>query len=101
MIVDELRERGIEVRLDRAGDQRTQCPQCSPQRHKKRDRCLSVTLDGDGATWFCHHCGWSGGIREADGRSDRLRQGARHQPGDFGASWRRLRNGVLPRPAQR
>lgn len=45
---------GVEVR--------TTCPQCSPTRKKKTDKCLAVnTVD---ECWFCHHCGWSGSLKE-------------------------------------
>ena len=43
------------------GETRTQCPLCSPDRTKKYDKCLSV--DQDKGVWFCHHCGWHGGLR--------------------------------------
>jgi hypothetical protein len=40
----------------------TTCPRCSHLRKKKRDRCLSVNIDGKGVCWKCHHpeCGWTG-----------------------------------------
>jgi twinkle protein len=45
-----------------SGQERTTCPQCSLDRKKSAERCLSVnTTDG---TWFCHHCGWSGTLKE-------------------------------------
>lgn len=43
------------------GATRTLCPQCSPGRAKKYDKCLAV--DAEKGVWFCHHCGWSGGLR--------------------------------------
>jgi len=36
----------------------TTCPQCSHARRKKRDRCLSVLIDGRGVRANCHHCQW-------------------------------------------
>jgi len=39
----------------------TICPQCSHTRRKKRDRCLSVLIDGRGVRWNCHYCQWKGG----------------------------------------
>jgi hypothetical protein len=36
------------------------CPECSPTRKNKRDRCLSVTREGNGFLYFCHHCGLKG-----------------------------------------
>ena len=52
-----------EHRIARAGNKSayvTVCPQCSHTRRKKRDRCLSVLIDGKGARWCCHHCQWHG-----------------------------------------
>lgn len=42
------------------GTDRTTCPQCSPGRTKSYDKCLSV--DQEKGVFFCHHCGWHGGI---------------------------------------
>jgi len=42
------------------GEVDTTCPECSSVRKKPYDKCLSVNTDG--GTWFCHHCGWTGGI---------------------------------------
>ncbi len=40
------------------------CPQCSPTRKKKTEKCLAVnTIEG---VFFCHHCGWSGGLNRKD-----------------------------------
>ena len=43
----------------------TTCPECSPGRTKKNDRCLSVNVIT--GTWCCHHCGWSGGLGNGNG----------------------------------
>jgi twinkle protein len=59
---------GIDVGSHTAGEIDTTCPQCSPTRKKKSARCLSVNV-GKG-TWTCHHCGWAGGIGQADRRLD-------------------------------
>ena len=32
------------------------CPECSHKRKNKHDRSLSVTVDGEGVMWKCHHC---------------------------------------------
>lgn len=53
-------DHGIEIPPHAHGEIRTTCPQCSPLRKKKRDRCLSVNVD-DGV-WYCHHCEWTGGL---------------------------------------
>jgi len=51
---------GIEIPSGRSGEIDTTCPQCSHTRKKKTARCLSVNVDK--GTWFCAHCGWSGGL---------------------------------------
>lgn len=51
------------------GEVDTQCPWCSPNRKKKQAKCLSVNLDKE--TYFCHHCGVSGGLKEGH-RSNEL-----------------------------
>jgi twinkle protein len=45
-----------------SGQERTTCPQCSPDRKKSNEKCLSVNVPE--RTWFCHHCGWSGTLKE-------------------------------------
>lgn len=54
----------IRLRSTRAGDHKSTCPQCSHNRKKKADPCLSVTITEEGADtkalWKCHHCGWTG-----------------------------------------
>ena len=52
-------EFGIEVRHT-SGEEDTTCPQCSETRRNRKARCLSVNIDK--GAWFCHHCGWSGGL---------------------------------------
>lgn len=39
---------------------RSVCPQCSHQRRKHREPCLSVNRVMDGVVYQCHHCGFSG-----------------------------------------
>jgi twinkle protein len=51
----------IEIKTNQTGGEyATVCPACSQDRKKKRVKCLSVNLDKQ--TWFCHHCGWAGGL---------------------------------------
>lgn len=52
---------GIQVNTSKvSGEYQTICPSCSFDRKKKSDKCLSVNLDKE--TWFCHHCGYKGGL---------------------------------------
>ena len=54
---------GIDLKTSRvSGEVVTTCPQCSHTRKKKKDKCLSVNLDKK--TWHCHHCSWSGVLKE-------------------------------------
>jgi twinkle protein len=53
---------GIDIRGATVGEVDTTCPQCSPTRKKKHARCLSVNLDK--GVFSCHHCGFTGGLRE-------------------------------------
>tara|TARA_Y100000361_G_C11161218_1_gene347477 strand:+ start:4332 stop:6029 length:1698 start_codon:yes stop_codon:yes gene_type:complete len=59
---DELAEQGFSVQNLQEGQNKTTCPQCSPQRKNKSDPCLSMSIDHDGAQWRCHHCDWEGNV---------------------------------------
>lgn len=61
---------GIDVSATVVGQASTTCPQCSSQRRKKNVKCLSVQVD-DGV-WNCHHCGWSGSLKQGVYRPDNL-----------------------------
>ena len=50
---------GIKVKGN-SGQEKTTCPQCSAQRRKSNDKCLSVNLDEN--VWNCFHCGFNGGL---------------------------------------
>ena len=53
---------GIDVPSHATGDVKTFCPQCSETRKHYRDPCLSVNVDE--GIWNCHHCAWTGTLRE-------------------------------------
>lgn len=58
----------VGIRLKRwqpGATERGRCPRCDRRGH---DDALAVKVDDDGggATWICHRCGWTGGLR--DGR---------------------------------
>src|SRR5262245_17626851 len=48
----------IDTRGRHSGNLKTTCPNCSPDRRNKTDRCLSVNLDS--GLFLCHHCTWAG-----------------------------------------
>ena len=61
--MEQLIDQGIRLRNWGQGDHKTVCPKCSDQRKNKKDPCLSVTIEPDGAAvWKCHHCDWRGGV---------------------------------------
>ena len=81
---DILADLGVKLRSTQPGNQKTLCPQCSHRRKKKREPCLSVSIDGKGVRFQCHNadCGWHGGRfyddqsaggRVASGQGDRSR----------------------------
>lgn len=48
------------------GETDTTCPECSASRKNKRAKCLSVNVDK--GTFFCHHCGFAGGLGSGEKR---------------------------------
>lgn len=60
---DILQGNGISLRDERAGQHTAICPKCSADRKpaNRRKRVLSVLVDHEGLTWYCHHCSWHGG----------------------------------------
>jgi twinkle protein len=63
MLAERLLEQGIRPKRYSDGDQKLLCPKCSHTRKDRKDPCLSLTIDGEGAVWNCHNCGWGGGAR--------------------------------------
>ena len=55
-VTESLLEKGITLKNYGSGQHRTTCPNCSATRKNKTDPCLSVTIDGGTAVYFCHHC---------------------------------------------
>jgi len=51
----------IDLPIDARGQKYTTCPECSKDRKKSNDKCLSV--DADRKIWHCHHCQWSGALK--------------------------------------
>lgn len=56
----EFHDFNIQIPAGATGETATTCPECSRDRSKPNDRCLSVNVS-DGV-WYCHHCGWKGGL---------------------------------------
>lgn len=51
--IDLMGKQGVEVKV--------LCPECSHSRKKNKIKDLSVNTET--GVWFCHHCGWSGGLK--------------------------------------
>jgi hypothetical protein len=67
---DLLRQNGINLPSYAPGQYDTTCPRCSHDRRKSKLECLSVLIDGDGACWNCHHCGWCGPQKDDGARGN-------------------------------
>jgi twinkle protein len=74
ILAEKLFEQGIRARRYVNGDQKLTCPRCSHMRRDRTDPCLSLTIDGDGAVWKCHHCGWTGSVKQGNDAPPRRRQ---------------------------
>jgi twinkle protein len=79
-LAEQLLEHGIRPRQYRDGDQKLTCPRCSAQRRNRTDPCLSLTIDGNGALWKCHHCEWTGSVKEGGEAPQRPRRAAPTRP---------------------
>jgi twinkle protein len=77
---EKLLEHRIRLRSYVNGSQKITCPECSHTRRNKADPCLSVTIDDEGVTWLCHHCSWSGGVKERDEGRPHYRRDHRAAP---------------------
>jgi twinkle protein len=56
-------EAGIEIPYGKStGQVYTTCPQCSEDRKKKKNKCLSINLDL--GVWNCKNCNWKGSIHK-------------------------------------
>jgi twinkle protein len=81
-LAQKLIDQGIRLRTYSAGEHTTTCPRCSAQRKKPNQRkpCLSVKVDdAGGATWCCHHCGWTSNVPAGD-REPTHRPASRRKP---------------------
>jgi twinkle protein len=54
---------GLQVDLSKQGEQDALCPVCSQSRSSQAHRNeKKVRVNVQKGTWFCHHCGWTGGL---------------------------------------
>lgn len=76
---EKARDLGIPIR--NSTDYRCPCPACSPNRKKKKDPCLHVTIRSGEVRYCCHHCHQFEGILTDDesnaGWKTYKRQGAK------------------------
>jgi hypothetical protein len=64
ILIEKLKELGVSLRDYGTGEHVTTCPRCSHLRKKKRLPCLSVKIEADLILYYCHHCGFAGGLNE-------------------------------------
>ncbi len=77
----QLNDKGIHLRHYDIGQQKTTCPECSHERKNKRDLCLSININEQGARWRCHHCLWEGNAwRESLKKPPQIRKVAPKKP---------------------
>ena len=70
----ELADHRHPPRRERPGEHRAACPRCAEAKPRRGDDALAVKVEPDGgATWYCHRCGWTGGLprRRERPRTDR------------------------------
>lgn len=55
---------GIHINTSEPGEVRTTCPQCTPGRKPSHQKEKDLSVNVPEGTWFCHHCGFSGGLKK-------------------------------------
>jgi len=50
----------LEIIEQQSRDGRINCPECTPDRKKKHERTLSITVAPTETLYYCHHCGIAG-----------------------------------------
>lgn len=67
-VIQEFEKKGIKGLIDNVAQQKVLCPQCSSNRKKSDEPCLSVNIEQ--GVCNCKNCGWStgvnGGVRIAE-----------------------------------
>lgn len=79
------------------GEQRTICPKCNSQREKHpNEKCLSVNLEKK--TWKCHHCDWSGGLKQIQEKYEWKPVEVKNQktPSEAVRAWFHNERGIAP-----
>jgi|TARA_R100000479_G_scaffold141921_1_gene77642 twinkle protein len=62
------------------GQHKIVCPLCADTRKKKRDKSLSVNIDGERIVYNCHHCGSNGAVNNKSSWSKPKMQVVKQQP---------------------
>jgi twinkle protein len=62
MTMKTLADYGILINSNARGQVRTTCPQCTQGRQPQHQREKDLSVNTVDNTWYCHHCGWTGGI---------------------------------------
>ncbi len=62
----EFKDHKIEIPADATGEVRAICPECTPHRKPEHQNEKDLSVNVDEGTWYCHHCGWSGGLKQKE-----------------------------------
>jgi twinkle protein len=60
LVIKTWEDFNIDIPPGSSGHIRTLCPECSAQRNKSKEKCLSVDIGEK--LWLCHHCGFKGSL---------------------------------------
>lgn len=55
---------GFSIPSDATGEVRCVCPKCSPTRKPGNQNERDLAVNATDGTWLCHHCGWTGCLRD-------------------------------------
>jgi hypothetical protein len=90
-----LSANGIRLKDYKPGEHSTICPECSHTRSRagQKKECLSVKIDGQGvgATWYCHHCGWTGAVTNGRDRGQHSTRAYIYHAADGTPAFRKVR----------
>src|SRR5689334_7917336 len=81
-LAEKLLEHGIRPNSYAEGDQKLLCPKCSHTRRPehRREPCLSLTIEAEGAVWKCHNCNWADGVTTRSPNHARASRGSFRTP---------------------
>jgi twinkle protein len=55
---------GVDVPSNGSGEVKAFCPECKDNRKEKNKFKKPLNVNMEKGTWFCHNCGWTGGLTD-------------------------------------